>query len=371
MKEWDAIVVGAGPAGSVAALGLAREGLSVLLVERERFPRWKVCGACVGPTAVDALASIGLARVLESSGALPLDRLRLVCSGRTARIPLRGNVAVSRANLDAALVRTCVAAGTVFRDGTSAGLEEALPDAVVVRLRSGGTAERARARVVIDASGLGSRLGPSAAARARVARRARVGIGVTLPAARFPLAEGELRMVVGRSGYVGLVRTEDGALTVGAAVDRDALSAGPGATVDAILRGAGEPPLGASHADSWKGTVPLTRRPARLAVPRLFRVGDAAGYVEPFTGEGIGWSVAAATAVVPAAVSAVERWSDALAVTWQRDHRRILARRQRMCRILAAGLRHPLLVRKTVALLGREPSLAAPLVLATSRPVGP
>ena len=59
-SDFDAVIVGAGPAGSVCAMELARLGRAVLLVERENFPRYKVCGGCLSAASVEILESLGL-----------------------------------------------------------------------------------------------------------------------------------------------------------------------------------------------------------------------------------------------------------------------------------------------------------------------
>src|SRR3712207_1674364 len=69
---WDALVVGAGPAGALAAHQLAAAGRHVLLVDRQAFPRPKVCGACVNLRALDALRAAGLDHVAAGLGGLPL-----------------------------------------------------------------------------------------------------------------------------------------------------------------------------------------------------------------------------------------------------------------------------------------------------------
>src|ERR1700692_3155008 len=107
-RSWDVIVVGAGPAGSVAARELARHGAAVLLVDKARFPRPKVCGGCLNPQALSTLSAVGLGGLGERRGAVPLSRLELAVSGLRARLSSSGQ-ALSRAVFDAALVEAAIA----------------------------------------------------------------------------------------------------------------------------------------------------------------------------------------------------------------------------------------------------------------------
>src|SRR6516164_7141698 len=111
---WDALVVGAGPAGSLAARQLALQGRSVLLVDRACFPRWKVCGACLNGWALATLSAVRLERVTHDLGAVPLTRMHVAAWGRQADIALGVGVSLSRAALDAALVEAAIDAGVSF-----------------------------------------------------------------------------------------------------------------------------------------------------------------------------------------------------------------------------------------------------------------
>ncbi len=87
---WDAIVIGAGPAGALAARELAGKGVRVLLVEKRRFPRGKVCGGCLNGRALSILDSVGLGSLVAGSGGVPLGGLQLHFRGRLASIRLAG-----------------------------------------------------------------------------------------------------------------------------------------------------------------------------------------------------------------------------------------------------------------------------------------
>lgn len=157
---------------------------------------------------------------------------------------------------------------------------------------------------------------------------------------------------------------EDGRLDVAAALDAPAVRAahGPGRVAEEVLKEVcwPMPPLGSGQ--HWTGTPPLTRQARQLAAHRVFVLGDAAGYVEPFTGEGVAWALASAEAVAPLAARAARRWSPDLPPAWARLHRRLITQRQGICRATAALLRRPALTRVLVRVLNRVPVLAAPIV---------
>lgn len=360
MTDFDVVVAGAGPAGSLAARQLALRGATVLLVDRAEFPRWKVCGACLGPGASGALAAAGLSALPERLAAVPLAHLTLVSGGREARIALRGNRALSREALDTALVEAAVAAGAEFRQGCRVSLDAPSPGVGLgVRLH-GAVEDVVEARALVDATGLAGGLGGP---RPEVSPHSRVGLGAIFEEAPSDLLPGDLRMVVAPDGYVGLVRDEQDRLTVAAAIDAEALRGrSPDEVVANIVR-AGCDFSSPSH--GWKGTPLLTRRVPGPERPDIFRIGDAAGYVEPFTGEGMGWAMGAALAVVPF----VEGWlsgEEDAGARWVRDSSAHAAAAQRFCRAAAWALRRPSLVRASVRVLRRRPSLAAPFVAAGS-----
>lgn len=367
---WDVVVVGAGPAGSSAALTLARKGHEVLLVDRENFPRWKVCGGCLGPTALALLDDLGLAEVVRDTGAPVLDAMELRAWKSVARIPLKESLALSRATLDRLLVSAAEEAGVTFRGGVSVSDVATDDDGVELAVRAGGQSERLRAGVLIDATGLGRGLAlDGARPEEEVRSDARIGVGAVFARPPDDLGEGELRMVVDAEGYVGLVVTEDGRLNVAAALAPESVGAGgPGRAVRSLLERSGTALGDQEPVEGWRGTPALTRKVDEPAVPRVFRVGDSAGYVEPFTGEGMGWAISSSLAVSRHVEDALDGRLDQAARGWTDDHERIVARRQRTCRLLAAGLRRPRLVQAVVGLLGAAPIIAEPLVSLTSRP---
>lgn len=368
---WDVLIVGAGPAGAVAARETARLGSRVLLIDKAAFPRYKVCGSCLSRRSLAVLESLGLGEVPGRLGAVPIENLLLAAGGRQARIDVRGGVAVSRAAFDAALVDAATGAGAAFLPSTEVRRIDRADDLVNVAVRSGGASAALQARIVILAGGLaGGLLAGEGGSGPVVKRASRIGAGAIvegLPpfvgrSASYP--PGTIHMACGRSGYVGLVRLEDGRLDVAAALDPAASrqSAGPGRAVAVVLAEAGIPPLPDAESLDWRGTPPLTRHATRPASHRVFMIGDAAGYVEPFTGEGIAWALVTGAAVAPLASRAAQGWHSAMAEHWCRVHRRLIVRRQRICRVVSQGLRRHRLTRAIVRVLSRFPGLAAPVV---------
>jgi flavin-dependent dehydrogenase len=177
-------------------------------------------------------------------------------------------------------------------------------------------------------------------------------------------APGVIFMTCGTAGYTGLVRLEDDRLDLACALDAGAVRSahGPGEVVRALIAQAGWPVPVALDEQPWRGTVPLSRQAQRVADHRLFALGDATGYVEPFTGEGIAWALASAVAVTPLALAGIRAWRPGLAVAWKRLHERVVTRRQLACRLLAGVLRRPWLTAAVVSALSRLPSLAVPVL---------
>ena len=355
---WDVAVVGAGPAGSVTAYAAARRGLSVVLLDKATFPRRKVCGCCLNAHALSALAAVGLGDLPGRLGAVPLTRIALAAKGRAATLPQHGSVSLSRDALDVALIRAATDAGADFRQGV--GVKVLGRDAGGWHLDAGGPVRAGR---LVDASGLNGRLLDTDSA---IAPTARIGAGTVTAARGLDYERGTVYLGAGRGGYVGLVRLEDGRLDVAAAFDAAHVRAtgSLAAAAAAILREAGMPKLPPDAA--WRGTPPLTRRSRRIAGPGWFAVGDAAGYVEPFTGEGMAWAVAGAAALTPLLS---EPDTAAVATAWGAAYRRHVGARQWPCRAIAATLRAPGLCATLVRALHYWPGAAGPVVRRLNRPL--
>jgi flavin-dependent dehydrogenase len=371
-RLWDVAVIGAGPAGSLAARELARRGAAVLLIDRNKFPRYKVCGGCLNPRAIHQLEKAGLSNLTRDLGAVPLTKLRLGARGQFADVPLPTGAGVSREAFDSALVRAAVAAGAQFLPNTSAS---SLPidngaDYRTVRLRHAGCNNVIDARIVLSAGGLGSHLEESAtvnreeAAGQSWAPNSRVGAGTMVQSPNSNYEPGVIYMACSEEGYVGQTFVEDGRMDIAAALDPLAVKSagGIGELATIILKRAGFPSYPNLPGLSWRGTPHLTRQAPRLGGERLFVLGDAAGYIEPFTGEGMAWALAGAGLAAPLVLRGVRNgWDPELLVRWRGAYHRKVTRRQSICRITADLLRRPIATRVMVRSLSFAPWLSVPL----------
>ncbi|MEE8411964.1 MAG: NAD(P)/FAD-dependent oxidoreductase [Acidobacteriota bacterium] len=371
-EHYDVVVIGAGPAGSVAAYTAATQGLDVLLLDKARFPRFKVCGCCLNARALRTLEGLGLGGLPAELGAHLLTHLRVHARARRASFALAGSVSVSRQGFDAALARRAERAGARFVDGTSAtmGPPEGTSRRVDLRLPDG-EAGRVQAGVVLIADGLaGTALRGHRELVGRVAGNSRMGAGTIVDHVPSGYEDATVTLACGRGGYVGMVRLEHGQFDVAAALDRDYVrsAGGPGRVVENLLDETGLPPIPDLGSCSWRGTPALTRQRPVIAGERFFVLGDAAGYVEPFTGEGIAWAIDGAAAVSEWVGIASRAWDASLARSWTRCHRALVLRRQWGCRAVAGVLRRPRLARALIGMCARTPGLARPLVRRLTQP---
>ena len=305
MAAWDLAVVGAGPAGTAAALGAlhAEPGLRVALLDRADFPRDKACGDGVAPHVLDRLAEVGVTGLLDDR--VPVARLRLDRDGQAVdRTMPRPSYVVPRRLFDARLVEAARAAGAHLLRHRVRDVEVGTDgrDGAVVLDR--GLDDTLDAEVVVGADGAHSVLGR------RLGRRA----GGTALALRgyAPVSagrEGAQAIVFGTgptTAYAWSFDRGDGLANVGygEVLDR---GRGPSrarmlAQLEALLPGATD-----GGGDWLAHHLPLSGPRWRPPSGRVLLVGDAAGLVNPVTGEGIYYAVATGLAAGRAAAAALAR----------------------------------------------------------------
>lgn len=291
--SYDVVVVGAGPAGAAAALGAlrARPTARVALVDRAAFPRDKTCGDGVAPHALDVLRELGVADV--AAGFAPVDRLRLVApGGAVAAGPFaRPARVIPRLVFDGRLVEAAVSAGAeLVRHRVRA--VELQPDRVILDGRLDG-------RVVVAADGAGSVLrravaGPHPARHTALAIR---GYAAARPAA--PLEQRIVMTAGGWPAYAWSFPIGDGRANVGFGV----LLPAPG-RAELLTRLAELVPDEPAEPSTLRAHhLPLSAGRARQPAGRVLLAGDAAGLVNPLTGEGIYYAVESGRLAGEAAVT--------------------------------------------------------------------
>jgi len=351
-SHWQVIVIGAGPAGSVCAFRLAREGKKVLLVDKATFPRSKVCGSCISSQTLSLLRAAGMSSVIDEHmhavDAPTITQIELCTAHGATRLPLAAGRAVSRQSLDHALIKQAQSAGVVLLEDISAFVEQEEEEQGIspstasrrVTLQSGGASNTspATASVTIEADCIvvadginGQSLAHLSGTEAKnlnpvIATSSRIGAGTVVDYGGAGDHEfykpGTIYMALHQHGYVGVVTLEQNKIDLGAAFDRDftRLCGSPKDAARKIMEASGMPFIEEFDQGHWLGTAPFTRHRPTVASRRLFIIGDAASYGEPFTGEGIGWAVNSALLVVPYILAATTKWEDSLVSAWQKKH---------------------------------------------------
>jgi flavin-dependent dehydrogenase len=378
-RLWDAVVIGAGPAGCMTARELARSGCEVLLIEAKKFPRSKVCGGCINHHAVQLLEECGLGSLVPSSGAVPLHEFRIQLPYWNPRYDLPKGWSLTRARFDSLLLEAALRGGVSYLDEATAWLDETLDaDSRMVHVEREGSPFVLRAKIVVCAEGLSrSSMRHAPEFDVRVASDAFVGAGVIVEPQNVSdllkehAPSGTVTMAVGNGGYVGLSQAEQGKYSLGAAIRPGVVKreGSLGAAVVRLLRDSGLADFRELLELSWHGTPLLKSGSNRPSGSRVFLVGDAAGYVEPFTGEGMAWAIEGGLSLAPIARAGVDRWSDELERQWNHVYRRRIRRSQWICRGFLQALHRPGLGRFTAAVFRRFPRAADRIIATINRPV--
>lgn len=321
--DYDLVVVGAGPAGSAAAVAALRENPSarVLLLDRSDLGRDKVCGDGIAPHVVAALDRLGVTGALPGE-IVPAVRLCAPHGSSAAAVTASPGFVVPRAVFDERLARAAIAAGAQFERRKVATLTQrdgsVLVDGVI------------RARAVVAADGSNSvvrrALGEPANRGGALAVAIR-GYAATPAGAPAELAIRWDRIRAGGLCYAWAFPTSAGTTNVGYGMSSAGLTGGRAQLVGrmrALL-----PDYDLDGVRLTGHTLPLSVARPRPAVGRVLLAGDAASLINPITGEGIYAAVASGALAGAAAVAdprtAAERYRRGLAALFGRQHAQLRA----------------------------------------------
>ncbi len=365
----DALIVGAGPAGAATAILLTHQGLRVQILEKSSPLPPKVCGEYLSPGCLPILHRLGALEPLISAGARPLFGMRI--HSRRGRVldaryaPGQKSVhgfSVRRTVLDPLLLNLACAAGATLETGFQASdLLWHNGRVIGVRGRARGHWAERRADLVIGADGRASVVAARLGGRwphPWLDRMACVGYLEDLPRED---ACGEIFLAADR--YAILNPIAPGLTNVGIVMPRkDTDVSGDGATAFTRMA-AGIPGLGArigpkTRACQVRRLGPLAFRAARLSAPGVILVGDAAAFLDPFTGEGI--YAALRCAELAAQALACRADCAAYAAAWHRE----FDPKWRLMAALQHALRRPWLAESLVAVLARRPAATTLLMAA-------
>lgn len=395
----DVIIVGAGPAGALTALLLARAGVDVLLLDRAAFPRAKACGDCLSLGATALLRRTGLLdRLLESPHAR-LRGWRIVApdgSAFDARFSAAGDdrldgphnaratprdvdgaddlgrcaLSVERAIFDALLVEAALEAGARFEQQAVTDLAyDARGRVCGVRTRTGSIA----ARLTVGADGLRSVVATRLDARAAPGTLRKLSLTFHVPVDAVHDA-GEMH--VGRGVCAGVAPVDrHGRCNLTLVADAPRFGRAAAADARALAFDAFESlPLlrgrvrrAALRDASWLASGPFDRPGRRVAFDGAVLIGDAAGYYDPFTGQGVHQALASAELLAPAILSALD--ADDLRAASFTGYVRARSRLLRGARFVQRGidhvLRRPATANRAIARIRRAPDFARTIISVT------
>lgn len=279
---YDVAIVGGGPAGSSCAAFCAANGLRTIVLERERFPREKVCGDCINPLCWPVLRRLGLAQKMREAQHAVLDWVEFI-NARGERLSVKlpqgehAEIAIKRSLFDFILLENARKRGAEIRDGTIVHAIARSGAKTPWELTVGN--EEILARYIVAADGRNSTVGRLLGVLPRVARE-RVALQAHVP---LPPNFGNrvvLQLLPG--GYSGQAPVSERELNL--------CLVGRAATLPQLREWATKQ-FALSPKQQWRTVTPLTRRSIPPTRKDLFFIGDAARVVEPFTGEGIAYAL--------------------------------------------------------------------------------
>ena len=336
-------IVGAGPAGSSLAIRLAEAGFETTLIERERFPREKLCGEFISPECLKQFQQLGVLDEMLAAGGDHIFETRFFASGgRSIAVPNdwfeRGSFALSlsRAVMDNVLLSRARRAGVEVIDGssvTSIGRENGRIHQLETRSFNG-EVRNIDADIFIDATGRAQALTRLTAPRSRGEKPGFVGFKAHLSGVDLPKGVCEIYSFDG--GYAGLSNVENERANLCFMVRSEVVRAAwsdANTLVDVAVRKnkrAAETLRSWIPPDEWLAVSINSFGVASPApLENLFTVGDAAAFIDPFTGSGMLMALESSSMLGKAIFDGGN-----IAVSYSDEYRRRFSNRLRVCSLL-------------------------------------
>jgi flavin-dependent dehydrogenase len=375
-------IAGAGPAGASLAIRLATSGIETILIERERFPRQKLCGEFISPECLKHFEQLGvLDGMLAAGGDRVLETRFFESGGRSVAVPTQwfgeGDFALSlsRAEMDNQLLNRAKEVGVAVLDGNGVtDIESEDGRVVAVRARAAnGDVTEINADLFIDATGRSRILTKLVEKKQDVtAPRVKPGlVGFKAHLRDVDLSKGLCEIYSFPGGYAGLSHVEDGLFNlcflIKAATVR---SIGSDAVelvkqVVTMNKRAAVTLREASASNDWLAvSIDSFGKKNTSAATNLFTIGDAAAFIDPFTGSGMVMAFESA-GVLAEAIFANPGSSEQIAKDYRAAYERKFANRLRVCSILRRTAFMPNLATAIVTLLGISENARRSLARAT------
>ncbi len=377
----DVAIVGGGLAGCALATALARTGVDVAVLERQPAWRWRAGGVFSSPVTVDALRRVGLEGPALQDVLRPIPAMRLETpGGAVVRLTYGAEaggsppVGFDRSALDPALEALARERGAVVRRGVAVEGVDLGPGGPVLDLRDADGPGTLSCRIVVGADGSHSIVARAAGVARPTRLPERVGLSYHLADPR-PDGPHDARLRVFDGGYIGIAPVPGRRVNIGIVLGRswrDRLARdGAVATADAIV--AAVPPTeddpatwrDGERCDHVAGASPLGGRVTRRAGPGWFLVGDAVGFLDPFTGEGLHRALVStelAAAAIRVALDRPTRASDT-AAAYDRAMRRRFAAKDAVSWLVQAFLARPASFEYAARRLATRPDVRATMGL--------
>lgn len=383
------LIVGAGPAGSSLAVRLANDGCEVTLIERETFPRHKLCGEFISPECLSHFAQIGALEGMLAAGGERIYETRFY-DRKERSFPVPSSLldesgfalSLSRSEMDRQLLERARTVGVSVYEGTK------VSDVAVDGERITGLAiigennidEFINADLFVDATGrslaLSRLVARKRSSHARTMATQSLAVGFKTHLAGVQIPRGTCEIFAFPGGYGGLTTVEDGLANLCFIMD-PRVARKFGANADELVekavrrnRRAARALENARPVRDWLAvSISSFGRSAPAAATNLFTVGDAAAFIDPFTGSGMLMALESSS-LLAAVIKSERHTAEAIQKNYQASYDKLFGRRLRVCSLLRRAASLPLFPTLAVSFLNAS-KRSRNYLAGSTRPAGP